>query len=153
MTQYPLYRRLGGPQGRSELVRKISPPPGFDHRPVHPVASRYTDYAIPAHPTKTMSRIIRVHWRKMWGVYKIFKTCGVISNSKHELTFPQRFYGHDEVIIQWYLVGMPSHYLTSMLSQRAEHSVRQCNCKYFHFIIQQASLSFSWFKVGSAIKT
>jgi hypothetical protein len=26
-TQYPLYRRLGGPQGRSGQVRKISPPP------------------------------------------------------------------------------------------------------------------------------
>ena len=25
--------------------RKISPPPGFDLRIVHPVASRYTDYA------------------------------------------------------------------------------------------------------------
>jgi hypothetical protein len=29
-TRYPLYRRLVGPQGRSGLVRKISPPPGFD---------------------------------------------------------------------------------------------------------------------------
>jgi len=29
-TRYPLYRRLGGPQGRSGQVRKISPPPGFD---------------------------------------------------------------------------------------------------------------------------
>ena len=29
-TRYPWYRRLGGPQGRSEQVRKISPPPGFD---------------------------------------------------------------------------------------------------------------------------
>jgi hypothetical protein len=28
-TRYPLYRRLGGPQGRSGLVRKISPPPGL----------------------------------------------------------------------------------------------------------------------------
>jgi hypothetical protein len=28
-----LYRRLGGPQGRSRRVRKISPPPGFDPRP------------------------------------------------------------------------------------------------------------------------
>ena len=26
-TRYPLYRRLGGPQGRSGQVRKISPPP------------------------------------------------------------------------------------------------------------------------------
>jgi len=38
-TRYPLYRRLGGPQGRSGQVRKISPPPpGFDPRTVQPVA-------------------------------------------------------------------------------------------------------------------
>ena len=42
-TRYPLYRRLGGPQGQSGQVRKISPPPGFDPRTVQPVASRYTD--------------------------------------------------------------------------------------------------------------
>jgi hypothetical protein len=46
-TQYPLYRWLVGPQGRSERVRKISPPPGFDLRTVQPVASRCTDWAIP----------------------------------------------------------------------------------------------------------
>jgi hypothetical protein len=28
--------RLGGPQGRSGQVRKISPPPGFDPRTVQP---------------------------------------------------------------------------------------------------------------------
>ena len=33
-TRYPLYRRPGGPQGRSVEVRKISPPTGFDDRPV-----------------------------------------------------------------------------------------------------------------------
>ena len=44
-TRYPLYRGLGGPQGRSGQVRKISPPPEFDPRTVQPVASRYTDYA------------------------------------------------------------------------------------------------------------
>jgi hypothetical protein len=44
-TRYPLYRRLGGPQGRSRQVRKISPPPGFDPRTVQSVGSRYTDYA------------------------------------------------------------------------------------------------------------
>jgi len=51
-TRYPLYRRLGGPQGRSGQVRKISPPPGFDPRTVQPVASRYNDWAIPAHTGK-----------------------------------------------------------------------------------------------------
>ena len=48
-TRYPLYRRLGGPQGRSWRVRKISPPPGFDPRSVQAVANRYTDWAIAAH--------------------------------------------------------------------------------------------------------
>ena len=48
-TRYPLYRRLGGPQGRSGRVRNISSPIGFDPRTVQPVASRYADCAIPAH--------------------------------------------------------------------------------------------------------
>ena len=48
-TLYPLYRRLGGPQGRSGRVPKTLTPPGFDPRTVQPVASRYTDWAIPAH--------------------------------------------------------------------------------------------------------
>ena len=36
-TRYPLYRRLGGSQGRFGQVRKISSPPGFDPQTVHPV--------------------------------------------------------------------------------------------------------------------
>ena len=35
-TRYPLYRKLGGPQGRSGRVRKISPPPRFDPRTAQP---------------------------------------------------------------------------------------------------------------------
>jgi len=41
-TRYPLYRRLGGPQGPYERVRKKSFSPGFDPRLVKSVASRYT---------------------------------------------------------------------------------------------------------------
>ena len=44
-SRYPLYRRLGGPQGRSGQVRKNSPPSGFDPQTVQPIASRYTDWA------------------------------------------------------------------------------------------------------------
>ena len=51
-TAYQLYRSLGGPQGRHVQVQKISPAPGFDPRTVHPVASRYTDWAIAAHDVK-----------------------------------------------------------------------------------------------------
>ena len=48
-ARYPLYRRLGEPQCRSKRGRKISPTPGFDPGTVKPVASRYTDYVMPAH--------------------------------------------------------------------------------------------------------
>jgi hypothetical protein len=44
-TRYPFYRRLGGPQGRSGRVQKISLLPGFDPRTVR---SRYTDWTTPA---------------------------------------------------------------------------------------------------------
>ena len=47
MTRYPLYRRLGRPQCRSGRLQKISPPPEFDPRTVQPIASRFTDRAIP----------------------------------------------------------------------------------------------------------
>ena len=47
-TQYPLYRRLGGPQGQSGELQKISPPPGFDPQTVQPVGSCYTNCTIPA---------------------------------------------------------------------------------------------------------
>ena len=35
-TQYQLYRRMGGPQGRHGQTQKISLPPGFDPRTVQP---------------------------------------------------------------------------------------------------------------------
>ena len=46
-TRYPLHRRLFGLQGCSGRVRKTSPLPGFDPLSFQPVASRYTDRAIP----------------------------------------------------------------------------------------------------------
>jgi hypothetical protein len=61
-TRYPLYRRLGEPQGRSGQVWKISPPPGFDPRTVQPVTSRYTDWAILAHGA--MANNNRKQWQK-----------------------------------------------------------------------------------------
>ena len=61
-TRYPLYRRLGGPQGRSGQVRKISPPPGFDSRTVQPVGSRYTDYA-----TRPNIHILYTQYIDAWG--------------------------------------------------------------------------------------
>ena len=38
-----------GPQGRSELMQKTSPPLGFDPQTFQPVARRYADCTIPIH--------------------------------------------------------------------------------------------------------
>jgi hypothetical protein len=40
-----VYKKLGGTQGRSGQMRKISLSPGFDSRTVHPIARRYTGCA------------------------------------------------------------------------------------------------------------
>jgi hypothetical protein len=73
-TRYVLYRRLGGPQGRYGRVRKISPLPGFDPRTVQPVASRYTDWALPAAITVMRSSIIsRLHRHDLFFISGLFK--------------------------------------------------------------------------------
>jgi len=43
-TRYPFYRRLGGPQGRSERAENLVPT-GILSRTVQPVVSHYTDWA------------------------------------------------------------------------------------------------------------
>jgi len=62
-TGYPLFRKLGGPQGRSGLLRKIPLPPGFNPRNIQAVASSYADYAIEAHflPQYIAKIMFRLH--------------------------------------------------------------------------------------------
>jgi hypothetical protein len=48
-NRYPLYRRLGGLQGRSGQLRKILSPPEFDPRTVQPVAQSLYRLSYPAH--------------------------------------------------------------------------------------------------------
>ena len=45
---------MGPRAGLSVRVRKTSPPPEFDPRTVHPVASRHIDYAVSAHISSTV---------------------------------------------------------------------------------------------------
>ena len=61
-TQYPRYRSLVGPQGRSGRVRKIFHT-HIRHRTVQPVASRYTDWAVPAHRSLTLILLTWTIWR------------------------------------------------------------------------------------------
>jgi hypothetical protein len=65
-TRYPLYKRLGGSQGRSGQVQKISPPPGFDPRTVQPIASHYTDRATWSTYIQRYSAFLFPLGRKSW---------------------------------------------------------------------------------------
>jgi len=59
-TRYSLYRRLGGPQGRSERVRKISPPPIRVHKHTH-INNAITNNITTTHVYKINSKYIRLH--------------------------------------------------------------------------------------------
>jgi hypothetical protein len=54
-SRYPLYRGCEFTKSGLEGCGKISPLPGFDPCTVQPVASRYTDCAIPAHEWDSFS--------------------------------------------------------------------------------------------------
>ena len=71
-TQCPLYRRLGGTQGGSGRMRKIFRLPGFDPQTVKPVASSYTDWAIPAYICYIM---LNVPFTKFGKVLQIRAMC------------------------------------------------------------------------------
>ena len=61
-TRYPLYRRLGGSQGRPGRAENLAPP-GFDPRTVQPVAQSLYRLSYQAH-TYTILSDIRRHFGK-----------------------------------------------------------------------------------------
>ena len=73
-TRYRFCSRQGGPQWRPGRVRKISPPPAFDPRTAHPVASRYTDGAISTHVEN-----VNLIW------IKLLEICPTLSNKTPEI--------------------------------------------------------------------
>ena len=75
-----MYRRLGGPQGRSGQVRKISPPPEFDPRTVQPVGSRYTDCATRPPTRKFTPNNLVLSDKYIYKVYRVCSKCGKCSN-------------------------------------------------------------------------
>ena len=69
-TRYPLYRRLGGPQGRSGQVRKISPPPGLDPRTVQNNSESLHRPRCPGPPSKVTMNANR--WQAKRNLTKVF---------------------------------------------------------------------------------
>ena len=86
-TRYPFDRRLGGPQGRSEWMRKISPPLGFDPPAVRSAASRYTVWAIAAHRIRPTS--VQLQCLSDWITVHFLMRCGKVENELSILKWMQ----------------------------------------------------------------
>jgi hypothetical protein len=78
-TRYPLYRRLGGPQGRSGQVRKISPPTGIRS---------------PDRPARSQS------------LYRLSYPALLLLNYYQENTFIKSVYMHVCLCVHIYKVGL-----------------------------------------------
>ena len=57
----PIVQEVGWVPGPVWIVRKISPPPGFDTKTFQHLVSRYTDWAIPVHLSSSTNYINVVH--------------------------------------------------------------------------------------------
>ena len=89
-TRYPFYRRLGGSQGRSERVRKVSPPPGFDPRTVQSVFLLSGDFPSGV-PTTILYTVL---------LFAILATCPAYLISHDFITAGVYTCGPEEVRIQ-----------------------------------------------------
>ena len=80
-TQYPFYRRLVGPQGRSGRAENLVPT-GIRSRTVQPVVNRYTDWA---NRSTLFGCTNKKEWneRCMWHTYGIQERCtrGLVGRS------------------------------------------------------------------------
>jgi len=82
-TRYPLYRRLGGTQGRSGRAENRVPT-GIRSWTVQPVVSRYTDWA--TGPTG-LCRCLRYKTLKLYGIFCLLNS--EVCEGKHLGIFPR----------------------------------------------------------------
>ena len=69
-TRYPLYRRLGGPQGRSGRAENLVPT-RIRSRTLHHIVSRYIDWATgPTSTCQTLIKSLKVSWMFFWKIHE-----------------------------------------------------------------------------------
>ena len=96
-TWYSLYSRLGGPQGQSRQVQKISPPPEFDPQTVQRVVICYTDWAI---LTNTLTVATFLYWDPFWK-----KVCSIFAiNVASILTIFRYWRCKTMLLMVWYVL-------------------------------------------------
>jgi len=107
----PIEQEAEGTEGRSGWVRTISPSSGFDPQTVRPVASRYTDYAIPAHLVRILLCIIPEH----------VSACVI----NHYWSYVQHLQKECQRTAQYFLYGIDTSLLVSCWESRNNKTLKQ----------------------------
>jgi len=153
-TPCPLYRRLGGPQGWSGQVRKISPPPGFDTRTVQPNLITRMEIYYPATYEKLNFqsgkmlrnyKSIRRHLLRKWnrkrmtgGVVRFIKTLARICGNKMLTRCNRGFYCRSYCLLNMFRAPL----CPSAGDQEYYTVVAVCGISYCGFKV--AGLLCSW---------
>jgi hypothetical protein len=126
-TLCPLYRRLGGPRGRSGQVRKISPPPGFNPQTVQFVVSRYTDRAILAYWNYS---VLILNSFIFWNVSTTWSVLDSMTLEKGSLTCIKGWLSYGYWLRDCYFLENNSapHSLLDILQNTASHTLWMLNC-------------------------
>jgi hypothetical protein len=123
----PLYQFngwLGRPQRRPGGVRKTSPPPGFNPLTVQSLASRYTDYAVPAH-TVWMDWL-HITYTIQYALSRIEILCfSPGTSSKNNCTGPGRF-----------------KFLSRRYNSTTQNKLLNISCGTLYIIPQTSTVSF-----------
>ena len=149
-TRYPLYRSLGGPQGRSGQVRKISPPTEFrsPDRPARSQSLYWLSYparkteilgqkpvTVPLDPPKISQALVwdrtwdsAVRGRRLtaWATTSITVTASLTMPDQLLLLFVRNFHNYSPIKAQWILYNV--HVQKTSSSYLTENTVR------FHYI-------------------
>jgi hypothetical protein len=112
-TRSPIYMRLGGPQGRSGRMRKISSQPVLDPKTALPLSNLYTDWAFLA-----QNYYVFIY------IYIIY-TYGIICTHTHTHTHTHLYiYAYDPCrLLSLYICFPPSSPFSANVSRIPLHSL------------------------------
>jgi hypothetical protein len=135
-TWYPLYRRLGGPQGQSGLVRKISPPTGNQSSdlPARSEAPYQLSYPNPSFRFHTTIRSDSVsHVNESSTQFMMTVTVIIVSSNYHKTIKPQPYKTWNETCHPAYRVQLHNCILQSVQDGKTDfHLSFFSNQAWFH---------------------
>jgi hypothetical protein len=125
----PILQERGGSQDRYGRVRKISSTSTFDPRTAQPAASRYTDWAIPAHIMLGHKKINAIISPSIYDQTRLF--CLVLWPLFRNVHAKERHLGREnnQVVGSWpQWSGQTVHFISTTLTRQAQTPSIEAGC-------------------------